>query len=113
MNRIGWRLFAAALALSLSAQLQAESYGGLHDRAVAHFMSTAEPRVKDALWTTPRILKLGMIDDGSRRDGFAEYACQVLVDMGFKGEGVSVQIIDIVKVTRQGKWVRLGKANCP
>lgn len=80
---------------------------------VAYFKSDEEPSVKDALFPYST-LSLGMHNDGSSRDGFAKYACQILqsefdVDVN---ELVIVNIIDIDKLVRTDKWVDIGKANC-
>lgn len=80
---------------------------------VAYFKSDEEPSVADALFPNST-LKLGMHNDGSNRDGFAKYACQILqsdfdVDVN---ELVIVNIIDIDKLVRTDKWVDIGKANC-
>lgn len=80
---------------------------------VAYFKSDEEPSVADALFPYST-LKLGMHNDGSNRDGFAKYACQILqsefdVDVN---ELVIVNIIDIDKLVRTDKWVDIGKANC-
>lgn len=68
--------------------------------------------IKDAVWTGDRILKVGVIDDGSRRDGFAQYVCEVVSTNGLAGAGVSVHVIDIVKLVRTDKWVDIGYADC-
>lgn len=41
----------------------------------------SEPKVKDAVITDSNILYVGVADDGTRRDGYAEYLCQVLKDI--------------------------------
>lgn len=97
---------------AMATPLQAETYSPAHTKVQDYFKSEEEPSVKDALWTTERILKIGMFDTGSPRDGYAEYACQVLYEHGFKGRRVWVQIVDIVKLTRKGKWERIGEARC-
>ena len=40
----------------------------------------AEPKVKDAVITDANVLYASVLDDGTRRDGYAEYLCQVLGD---------------------------------
>lgn len=80
---------------------------------VAYFKSDEEPSVEDALFPSST-LSLGMHNDGSSRDGFAEYACQILqseFDVNVN-ELVIVNIIDIDKLVRTDKWVDIGKANC-
>jgi hypothetical protein len=36
----------------------------------------------------------------------------VLDDYGFKGKGVWVKIIDIVKLKQSDQWVKLGDTHC-
>jgi hypothetical protein len=90
----------------------AASYGDQHDKVTALFKSSTEPTSKDALWTSKNIFKVGVIDNGSKRHGYASYVCEVLYDYGFAGGGVWVQVIDIAELTRSGKWVKLGEARC-
>lgn len=78
---------------------------------VAYFKSDEEPSVADALFPYST-LKLGMHNDGSSRDGFAEYACQILQSEFGVTELVTVSIIDIDKLVHTDKWVKIGKANC-
>ncbi len=40
-------------------------------------------------------LRLEFLMTAMKRDGDAEYVCQVLYDHGFKGKGVLVSVIDI------------------
>ncbi len=72
--------------------------------------SGKEPKVKDATWATGRNLYVGLIDDGTRRDGYAEYLCTVAADFGLKPD--LIKAVDVVKVARAGKFVELGKAYC-
>lgn len=90
----------------------AESFGPQHDKVVSIFKSNDEPTAKDAVWTTINTFKVGVINDGSNRSGYAQYVCEVLNDEGFKGKGVWVQVIDIVKLNKSGKWVKLGETHC-
>lgn len=77
-----------------------------------YFKSDQEPVAKDALWTTDSIFKVGVLDDGSSRRGYAMYVCEVLSEHGFRGRGVWVQVIDIAKLVDTKKWVKLGEAHC-
>lgn len=90
----------------------AKEYSEKQMEVVVLFRGNEEPTAKDAVWTTPSILKVGVVNDGSRRDGYASYVCQVLYERGFKGIGVWVQVIDITQLTQNNKWVRLGQARC-
>lgn len=51
----------------------------------------AEPRVKDHVFTEVRVLYVAVIDDGTSRNGYAEYMCQVLRDA--KIEAFKVRVI--------------------
>jgi hypothetical protein len=90
----------------------AAGYGPQHDKLVKTFQGNDEPTAKDAVWTAKDIFKVGVLDDGSRRDGYAQYVCGVVADEGFRGKGVWVQIIDVVKLNITGKWIKLGEAHC-
>lgn len=80
-------------------------------RAVlAYLKSGEEPTAKDATFNSERMLKVGVLDNNSNRDGYASYLCQVLADKGVRG--VRVQVIDIAKLVRTDKWVKLGEAGC-
>lgn len=59
------------------------------------------------------MFKVGVLDNGTERDGYADYVCSVLVERGLRGKGISVQVIDIAKLVRTNKWVKLGEAHCP
>lgn len=75
-----------------------------------HFL-TKEKTAKDALWTSDSTFKVGVIDDGSPRDGYAEYVCIVIAEHGISGP-ILVRVIDIVRLTRKKEWVNLGTATC-
>lgn len=78
-----------------------------------YFKGGHEKTAKDSTWTSDRMFKVGVIDDGTSRDLYASYVCGVLVaDFGLRGRGISVQIIDIVKLVRTDKWVKLGESRC-
>lgn len=78
---------------------------------VDYFISENEPTVKDALWSNDHSLLLGVIDDGTNRNGIANYACQVLID-DFGISSANIYIVDIVKITNGGKWEQLGSGHC-
>lgn len=100
------------LTASIAMPVGAETYSPQHQAVVKHFQGPEEKTAKDAVWTSRKILKVGVLDNGTPRDGYASYVCQVLYDQGFKGQQVWVQIIDIAKLTRTNKWVKLGEARC-
>ena len=105
-------LMFSVAAMTVVTQANAESFSAQHEQVKKLFQSNEEKTAKDAVWTAQNIFKVGVIDDGTRRDGYAEYVCQVLYDYEFKGKKVWVQVIDIIKLTRNGDWVKLGEAHC-
>ena len=76
------------------------------------FQGKDEPTAKDALWTSDDIFKVGVLNDGTSRDGYASYVCEVLYENGFRGVKVWVQVIDIIKLTKNNEWVKLGESHC-
>lgn len=99
-------LFAAVVALTFS------STSVLADRSSALATIRTEPKVKDALWPEGQdLLYVGVLNDGSLRDGYAMYICEVLREHDVH-QGVRVQIMDIVRITRDNEWVKLGVAEC-
>lgn len=78
-----------------------------------YFLSDQEPTVLDATWTDDKVFKIGVKDDGSRRDGFAEYACgEINNQFNAKEQGVWVQVIDYDKLMKTKEWTKLGEAHC-
>lgn len=71
----------------------------------------AEPKAKDANWSTPNTLRIGVLSDGTNRDGYAQYFCSVLSEQKFKGK-YTVKIIDIEQVMQNKGFVELGKSDC-
>ncbi|MDT8382994.1 MAG: hypothetical protein RRB22_01110 [Gammaproteobacteria bacterium] len=78
------------------------------DGAISEIKS--EPKVKDVLHKGG-ILYVGVISDGKNRDGYASYICEILRDHAIKGS-IDIYITDIVKVTRDNDWAKLGKHYC-
>ena len=81
-------------------------------RVQAHFNSGAEPTVKDAAWTQKSFFKVGVFDNGTRRDGYAMYVCDVIREQGVKDPMVTVHVFDVVKLVNTNKLVKLGEAHC-
>lgn len=78
--------------------------------ALAHFKSDAEPKVKDAAWKSDTLFSGGVLDDGTPRDGFAQYVCAELNSRGIRG--VNVEVVDIVSVAAAKGFKKLGSARC-
>jgi hypothetical protein len=74
----------------------------------------SEPKVVEAMfpnessgsfWASVR-------DDGSRRDGFAQYLCVVLFEAGMPvGQSVVIRVLDAAALVR-GEMVTLGRYDC-
>ena len=80
-------------------------------KMAAAFTSTEEGSVLHALWTNGRILALGMHDDGTKRDGFASYACEMMGDYNVGSDGKMVQIISAQSIQNKD-WKVIGSAVC-
>ncbi len=83
-----------------------------HEQAAAHFNSKQEPTTLLAAWTHPRTFKVAVLNDGTRRDGYAEYVCNILYEYGFRHEKVWVQVVDYTQMARNKELVRIGEAHC-
>ena len=77
---------------------------------VDYLKSDQEPTIKDAMFDTDKQLKVSVVDDGSNRNGFAEYVCSAINER-FDSDGYMVTVYDAKKIV-QGKWDRLGQAMC-
>ncbi len=106
-------LVIALTAVLLSPALaSAQSFGEKYDKIVAFFQGETEPTALDAIWDSKTLFKIGMRDDDSDKNAYANHACGILYKEGFRGQGVEVQIIDIEKLAYKEKWVILGTAHC-
>ena len=52
-----------------------------------------EPKVREALITTARVLYVSVIDDGTRRDGYASYLCELV-----RENRANISRVKVVKV---------------
>lgn len=67
--------------------------------------------VRDVHWAAAGSLWVGVLDDGTRRDGYAMSVCEVVRQKRVPGY-ITVTIIDIAKMAMKGERVELGKASC-
>lgn len=103
-------LIAATSAFSLP--VTAGALTSQQTAVVDHFKSGNEPTAKDVLWTAPGIFKVGVINNAGNRDGYADYVCGIMYDNGLKGQQIWVQIIDIQKLVKTGKFEKIGEQRC-
>jgi hypothetical protein len=73
-----------------------------------------EKKVKEAIVTEANVLYVSVVDDGTRRDGYAEYLCQIL-----KENGSNINWVKVTKVNstndpnRDNAYgVLLGESHC-
>ncbi|DAB39946.1 MAG TPA: hypothetical protein CFH81_06945 [Sulfurovum sp. UBA12169] len=78
---------------------------------LAH-MKEKEKIVQDAIWNGDRYFYVAVYDDGSNRNGYAEYVCQVAYEKGLRGEKIYVKVVDYTKVLQNQGFVKLGEAFC-
>lgn len=73
-----------------------------------------EPKVVEALFNqdSARSFWVSMVDDGSRRDGFAEYLCIVLYDAGMPVGGFTVIHIWDAGAMASGLMKEIGRYDC-
>jgi hypothetical protein len=100
-----WKIITVAIVLAGSASAHAET--------AAEFIKADSPKiVKDVGGNTgpSDAMLVGVIDDGSRRDGFAQYVCTATV--GFTDRPRVVRVMDVA-AGKRGEWKVLGQATCP
>ncbi|MDF7817400.1 hypothetical protein P1X15_07335 [Runella sp. MFBS21] len=73
-----------------------------------------EPKVLDAVITESNVLYASVKDDGTRRDGYAEYLCQVLKDNGLTNVRVKIVKYNSSKDAKRDNayGVLLGQSDC-
>lgn len=82
---------------------------GPRENVVQQIRADGDP-AKDVMWRSDQWLYVGVLDDGTVRDGLASYYCNLVSAAGLHGK--FVKIIDIAKLSRRGEWVPLGQASC-
>lgn len=101
-----------AMILATPALIYAESFGPKYDKIITFFQGETEPSALDAIWESRTLFKIGVIDDGSNWEDYANYACEILYNEGLKGQAIEVKIIDIQKLAYKKQWVTLGQTTC-
>lgn len=106
------RLIIALVAASCANPAFSYAADPAREAVAKHFIGPSENIAKDAAWTSRRMFKVGVIDNGTSRDGYAQYVCQIVREHGIADPDLRVQVIDIAKLVRTDKWVKLGEAAC-
>lgn len=71
-----------------------------------------EAQVKDVAFTEAGNLYVGVVDDGSSRDGYAQYLCEVVKDYATGDGRVLIKIIDVAAAARDEGLKELGSHWC-
>lgn len=76
-----------------------------------------EQKIVDVMYRPNQAIQwhIGVIDDGTPRDGYALYVCEVLAENGLVHEDTRVRIIDMAKIMRggvPGRSTSLGSMTC-
>ena len=110
----GIRSALVALAMAAhAASVNAEDLAPARQSAVDQFSdSEREPTAIMGLWTMDSVFKVGVLDDGSDRSGYAEYVCMALYDHGLGGNNILVRVIDAPALIDRGEFINLGTAHC-
>lgn len=100
-------LFIAAIAAGASVAHADEAW---RDKAVK--MIGEEKAVVEAMFPQDKSLWVSVQDNGSNRDGYADYMCLVLHDAGMqKGDFVVIRILDAASLARD-EMKELGRSEC-
>lgn len=65
-----------------------------------------------AFWTSSKNLKVGILDNGQSRTGYAWYVCELLREKGVPMNGLRVTMLDHAQMTLNKREVKLGDAWC-
>lgn len=100
-----------ALALASVLALTGAATADWRDDAVK--LVKQEPKVVEAAFPGPVSFWASVQDDGSNRDGFANYLCLVLADAGMpEGASAIVHVWDAASMPGDGEMRELGQADC-
>ncbi|SEA70303.1 hypothetical protein SAMN05660420_02879 [Desulfuromusa kysingii] len=108
------RLLIIFLLLSVATTCFAltESFGPKYDEIVIFFQGDDEPGALDAMWESKSLLKIGVFDNSTGYDSYAEHACEIIKEKEIVDKNITIQIIDIKKLAQHEEWVVLGSAQC-
>jgi len=73
------------------------------------FESDEEPTLQ-ADWISESIFVVGVNNDNTKRNGYAQYVCTVLNEHGFNN--INVQVVDATKMIDENELAIIGYARC-
>lgn len=102
----------AAMTSALSIATMAFASEPWMDKSIAALHE--EPKIVEVLFNqdSAQSLWISVQDDGTRRDGFAEYACVILHDSGMPIGGFTVIHIYDAKFMAAGEMNEIGRFDC-
>ena len=104
IEKLGWNLLlGSVLAISVAGVANVGIESALNELK-------AEPKIKSVA-DDGYATYVGVFDDGSSRDGYAMYVCEVLKDNGVSGYRL-IRVLDVVKAARENETVELGRFRC-
>jgi len=74
------------------------------------FESDEEPTTLQADWISESIFVVGVMNDNTKRNGYAQYVCTVLNEHGFNN--INVQVVDATKMIDENELAIIGYARC-
>jgi len=74
------------------------------------FESDDEPTTLQADWISESIFVVGIMNDNTKRNGYAQYVCTTLHEHGFNN--VNVQVVDATKMIDENELAIIGYARC-
>lgn len=111
--RCGRTLFGAVLAIGIGVLAVSAKDQSWREKAVAE-ITADEPKIVEAMFPSDarNSFWASVRDDGSRRDGFAEYLCLALHEHGMpKGDFVVIRIWDAGAMARN-EMKEIGRFDC-
>lgn len=100
--KLSWIVLLLALSHSADAEM---------DAALAEIRS--EVKVRGVHYDdTSGVLSVGVFDDGSKRDGYAMYVCELLREHAPDKREILIKIVDAPKLTVRGEFQELGRFVC-
>jgi len=92
---IGWLVVAVIVVAGLIARKESFTTASIPEsstagNSLALIAVRNEPKVKEAIITNVNVLYASVLDDGTKRNGYAEYLCMLLKEKGSTANRVKI-----------------------